>query len=56
MIDFNTIKEDIDKKLEENRKRTDSLMEQYRKEIDRMKQFQEIYKKIKYQSQAGKTI
>lgn len=40
MTDFNTIKEDIDKKLEENRKMMDSLTEQYRKDIDRMKQFQ----------------
>ena len=41
MRDFNTIKEDIGKTLEENRKRTDYLMEQYRKEItEQMKQFQ----------------
>ena len=40
MRDFSTIKEDIDKKLEENRKMMDSLNEQYSKEIDLMKQFQ----------------
>ena len=38
--DFSTTNEDIDKKLEENRKMMTSLMEQYRKELDHMKQFQ----------------